>query len=157
MRKIISRGDELYSPDVFEILFQYEVSRSKRYPTPLALLQIETTPSALSEEALQNAPSVFAAKINTHIRSIDIPSRSGNHLNVLLPTTDEAGVRAVCERLLSIFKNKVDDSLTFSLQIGASCHPGGPELFEEFLLQKAEEALAQSKLKGPHTYVLITK
>lgn len=157
MRKIISRGEDLYSPDVFEILFQYEVSRSKRYPTPLALLQIETTPSALSEEALQNAPSIFAAKINTHIRSIDIPSRSGNRLNVLLPTTDEAGVRAVCERLLSIFKNKVDDALTFSLQIGASCHPGGTALLEEFLIQKAEEALIQSKLKGPHTYVLITK
>ncbi len=157
MRKLVSRGEEVYSPEVFEVLFQYEVSRSKRYPAPLSLLEIEMTPSALSEDALQKAPAIFAAKINSHIRSVDIPSQAGNRLNILLPTTDEAGARNICERLLSIFKNKVDNSLTFSLQIGASSHPGGSALSEEFLQQKAEEALAQSKFKGPHTYVLIAK
>ncbi len=157
MRKMISRGEEIYSADVFEILFEYEVSRSKRYPAPLALLQIEMSPSAVSEDALQNAFSIFAAKINSHIRSVDIPSRTGNYLNLLLPTTDEAGTRAVCERLISIFKSKVDDSLAFSLQIGASCHSGGSTLTGEFLLQKAGDALAQSRLKGPHTYILISK
>jgi hypothetical protein len=44
MRKMISRGEEVYSSDVFEILFEYEVSRSQRYPTPLSLLLIEMTP-----------------------------------------------------------------------------------------------------------------
>lgn len=157
MRKMISRGEEIYSADVFEILFEYEVSRSKRYPAPLALLQIEMSPSAVSEDALQKAFSIFAAKINSHIRSVDIPSRTGNYLNLLLPTTDEAGTRAVCERLISIFKSKVDDSLAFSLQIGASYHSGGSTLTGEFLLQKAGDALAQSRLKGPHTYILISK
>lgn len=157
MRKIVSRGEEVYSEDVFKILFEYEVSRSKRYPAPLALLQIETNPTALSAEILQNAPAIFATKVNAHIRSVDIPSGAGNHLNLLLPTTDETGTRAVCERLISIFKSKVDNSIAFSLQIGASCHQGGSTLTGEFLLQKAEEALAQSKLKGPHTYVLIAK
>lgn len=155
MRKLMSRGEEVYSSDVFEILFDYEVSRSQRYPMPLSLLQIETTPSAVSEEALQKAPSIFTARINSHIRSVDIPTMVGNRLYVLLPTTDEAGTRTVCERLVSIFKNKVDDSLAFSLQIGASSHSGGSSLTGEFLKQKADEALTQSKLKGPHTYVLI--
>ena len=157
MRKVMSRGEEVYGLDVFEILFQYEISRSKRYPAPLSLLQIETIPFALSEESLQKASAVFAAKINSHIRSVDIPSRTGNRLNILLPTTDEAGARAVCERLLSVFKNKVDGSIAFSLQIGASSHPGGSSLTDQFILQKAEEALAQSKLNGPHTYVLLAK
>lgn len=157
MRKMMSRGEEVYGEDVFNILFDYEVSRSKRYPAPLALLKIETTPASLSADILQKATSIFAAKVNSHIRSVDIPSGTGNRLNFLLPTTDEAGTRAVCERLISIFKSKVDNSITFSLQIGASSHPGGSTLTGDFLLQKAEEALAQSKLKGPHTYVLITK
>ncbi len=157
MRKMMSRGEEVYGEDVFNILFDYEVSRSKRYPAPLALLKIETTPASLSADILQKATSIFAAKVNSHIRSVDIPSGTGNRLNLLLPTTDEAGTRAVCERLISIFKSKVDNSITFSLQIGASSHPGGSTLTGDFLLQKAEEALAQSKLKGPHTYVLITK
>lgn len=154
MREMISRGEDVYSPDVFEVLFQYEVSRCKRYPTPLALLQIEMTPSALSADVLQKASSIFTTKINSHIRSVDIPSQVGKHFNLLLPTTNETGAQVVCERLLSIFKNQVE-SIAFSLQIGASSHPGGPLLTEASLLQKAEEALAQSKLKGPHTYVLI--
>ncbi len=155
MRKLMSRGEEVYSPDVFEILFEYEISRSQRYPTPISLLQIETTPSAISEESLQNASAIFTTKINSHIRSVDIPSMISNHLYILLPTTNEAGARTVCERLVSIFKNKVDDSLAFSLQIGASSHSGGSSLTGELLKQKADDALIQSKLKGPHTYVLI--
>jgi GGDEF domain-containing protein len=120
-------------------------------------LRSKQLPHLLSADILQKATSIFAAKVNSHIRSVDIPSGTGNRLNLLLPTTDEAGTRAVCERLISIFKSKVDNSITFSLQIGASSHPGGSTLTGDFLLQKAEEALAQSKLKGPHTYVLITK
>lgn len=157
MRKLMSRGEEVYNSDVFEILFDYEVSRSQRYPMPLSLLQIEAMPSAVSEEAMQKAPSILTTKINSHIRSVDIPTMIGNRLYILLPTTDEAGARTVCERLLSIFKNKVDDSLAFSLQIGASSNSGGASLTGEFLKQKADEALAQSKLKGPHTYVMIAK
>ena len=155
MRKMISRGEEVYSRDVFDSLFEYEVSRSQRYPMPLSLLQIEAAPSAISDEAFRKATSIFTAKINSHIRSVDIPSMIGNRLYVLLPTTDEAGARTVCERLVSIFKNKVDDSLAFSLQIGASSHSGGSSLTGELLKQKAAEALNQSILKGPHTYVLI--
>ena len=155
MRKLMSRGEEVYSSDVFEILFDYEVSRSQRYPMPLSLLLIEEMPSAINEEAFLKANSIFTTKINSHIRSVDIPSMIGNRLYVLLPTTNEAGARTVCERLISIFKNKVDDSLAFSLQIGASSHSGGSLLTGELLKQKADEALAQSKLKGPHTYFLI--
>lgn len=161
MKKTISRGDDLYEAGVFEILLQYEVSRSKRYPAPLSLLKIEMTPSAIGKESLRNASSIFAAQINAHIRSVDIPTGSGSRLDLLLPTTDDAGARTICERLLSIFKNKFSDAnhetIAFSLQIGASSHPGGSTLSGEYLNQKAEEALAQSKFKGPHTYILIAK
>lgn len=98
MKKMISRGEEVYSSDVFDILFHYEVSRSKRYPAPLSLLQIEMTPAALDENSLSKASAIFAAKINSHIRSVDIVTGSGSRLSILLPTTDEAGTRTVCER-----------------------------------------------------------
>lgn len=161
MRKVISRGEEVYGPDVFEILFQYEISRSKRYPAPLSLLVIEITSATPDEDLLQKAIPIFTAKINSHIRSVDIPALLGNRLHLLLPTTDGAGAQAVCERLLSIFKNKVEgnnnETFSYSLQIGASSHPGGSTLTEQLIQQKAEEALSQSKIKGPHTYVLIAK
>jgi len=159
MRKMVARGDEIYSSDVFQILYEYEITRSQRYPSPLTLLKIEMTPSALNDDLLGNASTVFASALNAHLRSVDIPSRAGNLYSVVLPTSDEHGARAVCERLLSVFKNKFDVSngaIAFSLQIGATTHSGGPTMTSESILQKAEEALKQSKLKGPNTYIVLS-
>lgn len=160
MKKITSRGEELYSNDVFQVLVQYEITRSQRYPSPLGLIQIEMTPTALNESGLLHATAIFTTKLNAHLRSVDIPSMGvGNVFNVLLPTTDEAGTRTVCERLLSIFKSKISgnngDVVAFSLHIGATCHSGGESLSSESFFQKAGEALKQSQLKGSNTYVLI--
>lgn len=159
MKKMSVRGNEIYSSDVFQILFDYEVSRSRRYPSPLTLLKIEMTPTALSNNLLGSASTVFIAVLNAHLRSVDIPSREGNVYSVLLPTSDEHGARAVCERLLSVFRNKFDisnDAIAFSLQIGATAHSGGEAMSGETILQKAEEALKQSKLKGSNTYIILT-
>ena len=159
MKNTVSRGDEIYSSDVFQILYEYEISRSKRYPSPLTLLKIEMTPSALNDDLLGTASTVFTSALNAHLRSVDIPSRTGNLYSVLLPTSDEHGARAVCERLLSVFKNKFDISngvIAFSLQIGATTHSGGSSMSGESILQKAEEALKQSKLKGSNTYIILS-
>lgn len=158
MRKTDSRGDEIYSYDVFKVLYEYEISRSKRYPSALALLKIEITPIALSSELLGSASSIFTSALNAHLRSVDIPCGAGNSYSVLLPSSDEHGARAVCERLLSVFKNKFDianGAVAFSIQVGATSHGGGSTLSAEGFLQKAEEALKQSKLKGPNTYILL--
>lgn len=159
MRKTNTRGDDIYSNDVFQILFEYEVSRSRRYPSPLTLLKIEITPSALNNELLDTAHMVFALALNSHLRSVDISSRSGNLYTILLPTSDEHGARAVCERLLSVFRSKFDvanGAIVFSLQIGATAHNGGDSISGETILQKADEALKQSRLKGPNTYIVIS-
>ena len=108
MRKTLPRSEDIYTSDVFEILFGYEVTRSKRYPSPLALLHIEMDPIALNADLLAAAPAVFAAALNSHLRSVDIPSTYGKSFRVLLPSSNEHGARAVCERLLSVYRNKFD-------------------------------------------------
>lgn len=159
MKKMTSRGDEVYSSDVFEVLFEYEVSRCKRYPSPLALLQIEMTPSTLNEEALVSSSSVFATALNAHLRSVDIPSSTKNIFTVLLPTSNEHGAYVVCERLISVFKNSFNSPngapIAFSIQIGATAHAGGSEIDGEIMLKNVEEALKQSRLKGPNTCVFL--
>ena len=159
MKKLNTRGDELYSDDVFKVLFDYEVTRCQRYPAPLSLLQIAMRPPSLNEEAISSAASVFASALNAHLRSVDIPSQKGNIFSVLLPTSDEHGAHAVCERLLSVFKNKFDSpkgvSFVFSLQIGATAITGGTDISSESIMQKANEALKQSRLKGANTYVYL--
>jgi PleD family two-component response regulator len=157
MRKMTSRGEDIYGIDVFEILFDYEITRTKRIPTPLAMLHIEVTPTSSNEETLKAAPAVFITALNTHLRSVDIPSSAGRDYKVLLPTTDEPGVRTVCERLLSVFKNKFDTpggSVAFSIQIGATVCAANVVPSKENIYQKAKEALMLSKLKGSNTYVI---
>jgi len=157
MRKMTSRGEEVYSEDVFEILFNYEISRAKRVPAPLAMLHVEATPTSSNAETLAAAKTIFISALNTHLRSVDIPSHAGRDYRILLPTTDEPGARTVCERLLSVFKNKFDaagGSIAFSIQIGATVCPAGTSLSMDEISKKAKEALIQSRSKGPNTYVL---
>jgi hypothetical protein len=161
MKNDLSRGNEVYSDDVFQVLIEYEISRSVRYPAPLAMLYLEMTPSAgLEEGTLREAPKIFTTALNTHLRSVDIPSGAGREYKILLPTANDAGVRSVCERLISVFRNKFNtpsgNSIAFSLNIGAASHAGGTSLTREGLMEKAESALKQAKLKGPNTYVMLS-
>jgi hypothetical protein len=159
MKSDLSRGEEVYSDEVFQILLEYEVSRSVRYPTPLGIVHIEMTPSGPNETTLRLAPRIFTTALNAHLRSVDIPSGTGREYRILLPTASETGLRSVCERLLFVFKNKFNaadgSSIAFSLNIGAAAHAGGSTLTRELLLEKAREALKQSKAKGANTFALL--
>jgi diguanylate cyclase (GGDEF)-like protein len=159
MKKPNTLNEDIYSSDVFQILFDYEISRCKRYPSPLSLLLIEMTPHATNAEALGAASGIFSSAINAHLRSSDIPSKKGNRFTLLLPNSDKHGAQVVCERLLSVFKNKFEtpegNSVTFSLHIGTTTHAGGPTLDGKSILQKAEEALQQSRSKGPNTHIFL--
>jgi GGDEF domain-containing protein len=159
MKKMEALTTDIYNNDVFQILLKYEVARSKRYPCPQTLIQMEITPISFNAEAISAAPLIFSAVLNTHLRSADIPSRNENLFTILLPNSDKHGAQAVCDRLLSVFKNKFEDadgnSITFSLHMGVTTHPGGETITSEGLLEKAQEGLAQSQRKGPNTYVVV--
>jgi len=159
MKKIDPLNEDMYTSDVFQILLDYEIARSRRYPSPLTLLKIEMTSSALSVEALSAAPGIFSSALNAHLRSVDIPSKTGNMFMLLLPNSDKHAAEAVCDRLLSVFRNKFEtpsgDSVVFSLFIGATTYSDGAATTCEDILQKADEALKQSKQKGANTYVSI--
>jgi hypothetical protein len=156
MRRVINRGDELYSDDVFWVLFDYEVTRSQRYPNALTLIHIEMSPGTSDPEITTAATSIFSSTLSSHLRAADICTGDGRNYRILLPTTNEDGGRVVCERLLSVFKNRLDTKngnlLAFSLQLGMASHPGGSVLSTEELLDQVEKALNHSKLKGSNTY-----
>jgi GGDEF domain-containing protein len=156
MRKMASHDEEVYSSDVFRVLADYEISRSARYPNPLGLLHIDMAPIASNEDALRAASSVFKSALNAHLRSVDITSAAGSEYRILLPSTNSTGTQTVCDRLISVFKNKFETefgTVAFSIHIGATSHNGGPSLTSEGLFLYAEMALKESKLKGPNTYV----
>jgi GGDEF domain-containing protein len=159
MKKVEAPITDIYTIDVFQILLKYEITRSRRYPCPQTLIQMKVTSHAVNEEAISTAPLIFSVLLNTHLRSTDIPAREGNLFTILLPNSDKHGAQSVCERLLSVSKNKFEDtngnSITFSLHMGVTTHPGGETITGDGLLEKAKEGLAQSQLKGPNTYVIV--
>lgn len=159
MREQRSNLDEVYEDDVFKVLLDYEITRSKRYPTNIALIHIEFNPIG-NEKALSAASAVFSRALNTHIRAADIPSIKKNEFKVLMPSTTENGLQSICERLLSVFKNsfttKEGQAIAFSINIGGVCHPGGESLSRESFMETAQTALKQSKQKGANTYVILS-
>jgi hypothetical protein len=158
MNNTDAHGENIYNADVFKVLVDSEISRSRRYPTPLAVIEIEVKPVSSHEGILRSPNAIFLTALSKNLRSVDIPAQTGETFKVLLPTTDASGARVVCDRLLSVFKNKFDTpdghSIAFSLHIGAAVHGGGPSLSKDELFTKTAEALSQAKLKGAHTYVL---
>jgi diguanylate cyclase (GGDEF)-like protein len=159
MRDQRSNLDEVYDDEVFQVLLDYEVTRSKRYPTHISLVHIEFVPSG-NDKALRFASKVFATAINSHMRSADIPSAKGNEFKILMPATSENGLHSICERLISVFKNsfttKEGQSIAFSINVGGVSHPGGESLSRSSFLESAQNALKQSKQKGPNTYIILS-
>jgi hypothetical protein len=160
MKKTPLRKDQFYSWDVFQILMEYEIIRTVRYPTPISLIHLEMKPHASGEKTHPSVPFIFETVINSQLRSVDIPTRYETGYLILLPSTNETGAQTLCERLLTTFNKKFETqdgkSVKFSLQIGITSHNGGPTLMKETLLEAAESGLQQSRLKGVNTICTIT-
>jgi len=156
MLRQLPNQSELYDENVFRMLMEYEVSRSRRYPSPLALLRIGMALINPTQTEVENAPIVLASMLNMRLRQADIPARTGNGFAVLLPNTDEMRARAVCDRLLRITLGTQNTPLGFSTRvticIGLASHAGGPTLNAEQLMSEAETALKQALALGPQTY-----
>jgi hypothetical protein len=141
---------------VFRMLMEYEISRSQRYPNPLALLRIGLALVKPTLTEVENAPIALANIISSHVRTIDISGKIGNEFAILLPNTNEAGARIVCERLMQITHGthsaRPGSSSRVSICIGLASHEGGPKLNSEQLMNDAESALQQALAVGPRTY-----
>lgn len=155
MKQTFLQRDQLYSEDVFHILMNYEIIRTIRYPTPLSLIYLEATPHTPDGKIYPAAALLFETTLNTRLRAADIPTRHGKGYWILLPETDAAKARLVCERLLAVFdqefETKEGKPVRFALQIGVASHEGGPTVMKDTLFQAAELSLRRSRAKGANT------
>lgn len=155
MNQPLLHKDPLYSGDVFQILMEYEIIRTIRYPAPLSLIRLEMTPHPSDGGVPRSAVSIFETAFTSQLRAVDIPARHEPGYLVLLPMTNEAGARTVCERLQAVFGREFETNegkpVKFSLQFGVASHNGGPTLMKEILLQTAETGLRGSRSKGGNT------
>lgn len=149
----------LYPQRMLEMLLAREILRSRRYPSPLALLYLALrfaeTPS---RDILENAQLVMANLLHHSLREVDMPGHyQGNYL-VVMPETGVTGARTVAQRLLQEVGGRqltpTNEPFEFAACIGISADPGGPELSAEELLSQAATALWEAEKRGPLNIVI---
>ncbi len=148
----------LYNHGFFMVRLKEEMSRSSRIGEPFALIIMDVdkfkhfndTYGHLAGDAVLEQ---LALVIQKTLRSQDIPSRfGGEEFTVLLPETTRASAWVVAERLrLAVAAMKIPweqplPQVTISL--GVAIYNGTEELESDVLIQRADEALYQSKQRG---------
>ncbi len=95
----------LFSQKLLETLLSHEVIRSRRYPSPVALMYFALRyPKDASAQVVESAQLVFTNLLQSKIREADLPGiYEGNYL-LIMPATDAAGARVAAERLLADFR-----------------------------------------------------
>ena len=140
---------ELYSLESFKTLLDHEVNRSRRYKTPLTLMNlvIETDPKS---PEIQHSAEMFTINIlDLQLRNTDIPCRKGSEFLVLMPATIEEGGQIACDRLARSFNepHQTYDRVSFKMvvYVGMSCIPADESLTSDNLLQQAAKAMQYAR------------
>ncbi|MGE5251046.1 MAG: hypothetical protein ACM3QS_12650 [Bacteroidota bacterium] len=157
-RRNLATESGLYAFDVFEILLNYEISRIKRYPSPLTLLHASLVASEYSGELKRQAHEAMTGLINRTLRVSDVPAHFHDEYLILLPATEEVGGRAVAERLLASFRT-TQSLATGRLSrrrnafLGLTAHNGSSLLSSQQLLAEAAAAMNDARQRQSYTYV----
>jgi two-component system cell cycle response regulator len=149
----------LFSQKMLETLLSHEVARSRRYPSPIALLYFALRfPKESSDQIVESAKLFFSNLLQSKIREADLPGHyEGNYL-VIMPATDGEGAKTGAQRLLSAFNGSLvtrkAEPFEVSICIGISFHPGGEGISASRLLSDASTALWEAQRRGPKNLVL---
>ncbi|AEJ18642.1 GGDEF domain-containing protein [Gracilinema caldarium] len=148
----------LYNHGFFIVRLKDEMARSNRLHQPFALIIMDVdkfkhfndTYGHLAGDAVLEH---LAGVIQKNLRSQDIPSRfGGEEFTILLPETNRASAWIVAERLrtavasLNIPWEQNLPQVTISL--GVAIYDGSEQLDSDALIQRADQALYQSKQRG---------
>ncbi len=160
-RRQIAKETDIYAYDVFELLFEYEITRVKRYPSPLALLHIALEKKNYPADFISQANKAMTGILCRSLRVSDVPAHYNDEFLVLLPATDEDGGRAVAERILSHFRT-TQSLATGRLSpkrnayIGLTVRIDATTVSVKNLLAEAAVAMNEARTKQSYTYVLFS-
>lgn len=160
MQDRINHTTGLYNTALFEVLFNHEVARSKRYPSPISLLRmgivLDEAPHA-DHEIWESATLNVAHVLNSSLRQVDVPAHCDDNFWVLLPATDEDGAKIVAKRLIDRLcieqVTRSNQHFWMGLCIGLSSHNGGPALAAGELMVQANHALEEAIQRGRNVLV----
>lgn len=153
---------QLYNHRYFYELLTREIVRAKRYPQSISLLMIDIDNFKIYNDAHGHlAGDKVLRKVATvlrgAVRAADFVARyGGEEFGIILPETDKKGasVSARCLRKV-IEETKFDGEEVLpqgylTISIGVATYPEDAKSREE-LIQKADEAMYESKHQGKNT------
>jgi diguanylate cyclase (GGDEF)-like protein len=151
----------LYNQRYFRSALQKELRRSRRYELDMALLYMDLDSFREINERYGDLVGDILLKevailIKNKIRDIDVAARySGEEFVLLLPETERMGAYLVAERIRReierhFVRRDVDGKpILMTLSVGIAKYPEDSTVGER-LVGRAEEALYQSKARGPN-------
>ena len=151
----------LYNQRYFRSALQKELRRAKRYELDLSLLYMDLDNFREINERYGDLVGDVLLKevailVKNKIRDIDVAARySGEEFVLLLPETERMGAYLVAERIRReierhFVRRDVDGKpIQMTLSVGIAQYPVDSTVGER-LIGRAEEALYQSKARGPN-------
>jgi diguanylate cyclase (GGDEF)-like protein len=146
----------LYLQPVFLSLLEYEITRTRRYPTPLTLLHMALCLAAPVEARFRESANLAVAQVlNTRLRETDVIGHYGDNFMILLPATGADGGFVAARRVLQHLKTtaitRQNEHFDLAACIGMAAHPGGADVSANQLLAQAGQALEAARRRGPGT------
>ncbi len=142
-----------------------ELSRARRYPTSVALIladvdHFKRINDRYGHPAGDEVLRVVAATLRSMGRETDLVARyGGEEFAVLLPNTDEAGARALAERIRSALEETEipweDATIRVTASLGISVTQDGQDPPDN-LISQADQALYAAKETGRNRVVLFS-
>jgi len=151
-----------------ELLEEREFPRAQRYKLSLACMMLDIDHFKEVNDKYGHLQGDYVIQklgsiLRETIREIDIPARyGGEEFVIILPETDEKGVRTVAERLIKKVENtnfikneklRTQQNLKITLSIGIAIFPHPDIMTPHDLLKTADDALYQAKGLGRNRMV----
>ena len=142
---------DLFNHGFFQIVLDREINRSDRYGEPLTLALIDLDSFADYNRLHGSVEGDRVLKeisglIMENIRLIDLAARySGDVLAIILPKSETKSALVALERIRKAVDTLCNGAPTVSVGL-ASCPKDATN--SEILIEKAEEALLQAKIRG---------
>ncbi|MGA7193704.1 MAG: diguanylate cyclase [Anaerolineales bacterium] len=160
-RRQLASDTGLYTYETFEILFNYEIARVKRYPGPLTLIHLALATENLTPEFIKQAHTAMTNLLDRTLRISDVPAHYKDEFLILLPSADRDAAHSVAERILgqyrttqSIATGKL--SAKRNAYLGTTTQNGNDIATDKQILAEATIAMNEARARQSYTYIAFT-
>ena len=140
---------EFHPPEMFGVLLNHEVNRSRRYGDSLTLVNLLVEAEGLDAGALQHADAILAEVLARHLRETDVLCKQGHEFLILMTSTSTPGARTACERVRKLIpaEQRSGDGvpLKLSAYIGMASLPGDHSINGDEFMREASAAMRYAR------------